>query len=101
MNTQEPCSQKTHLSTAKLNDIPLAEIASFMDSLANLYSQYQDVASVCHSLAPHFEQDVACKKKTQLLEIIRIEAEAHLDTLKNNMFIEIRAIMRDYLKPEQ
>ena len=100
MNQQNPHVKETNLSCANLKDMPLSEVSSFMDRLANLFSQYQEIASVCNSLSSHFNQDVACKRKIQLLESIRIEADSHLDTLKNNMFIEIRAIMRDYLKSE-
>ena len=101
MNTQSTTNQEANFSSSNFKDIPLSEITSFMDRLATLYSQYKEISSVCNSLASHYEQEEGCKKKIQLLESIRIEAEAHLNTLKNNMFIEIRAIMRDYLKSEQ
>lgn len=89
------------INTNLLKNIPLNEISVFLDKIADLYIQHQDIADVCHSLTPHIEQEDACQRKVRLLESMRIESEACLASLKNNIFIEVRAIMREYLKPKQ
>jgi hypothetical protein len=89
------------INTNHLKGIPLNEIVSFLDKIADLYNQYQDIADVCHSLTPHFEQEDACQRKVKLLESMRYESEACLTSLKNNMFIEVRNLMRRYQKQEQ
>lgn len=88
------------INTNHLKDIPLGELVSFLDNIAVLYNQYQDIADVCHSLTPHFEQEDACQRKVKLLESMRYESEACLTSLKNNMFIEIRNLMRKCHKQE-
>ena len=82
------------INTNHLKDIPLGELVSFLDKIADLHNQYQDIADVCHSLTPHFEQEDSCQRKVKLLESMRYESEACLTSLKNNMFIEIRNLMR-------
>lgn len=93
--------KEVELTTNHLNNIPLSVISSFVDRLAELYHQHQDVASVCQSLTSHYEQEDSCKRKVQLLEAIRIEADSHMETIKNNMFIEVRSIMREFKKSQQ
>lgn len=86
--------KQSTINTTHLKDIPLNELVSFLDNIADLYDQYQDIADVCHSLTPHFEQEDACQRKVKLLESMRYESDACLTSLKNNMFIEVRNLMR-------
>lgn len=86
--------KQSTINTTHLKDIPLNELVSFLDKIADLYDQYQDIADVCHSLTPHFEQEDACQRKVKLLESMRYESDACLTSLKNNMFIAVRNLMR-------
>lgn len=90
--------KQSTINTTHLKDIPLNELVSFLDKIADLYDQYQDIAYVCHSLTPHFEQEDACQRKVKLLESMRYESDACLTSLKNNMFIEVRNLMRKFQK---